>query len=787
LKKKCTRCRWYKNKYVNCTSFFGNPNADIIFCGEAFGKNEALAGEAFVGKAGNVFDDLLRYAGLNREDVAIMNAMRCYLEGNPTPTKSELDNCFIYSYNDIQNIDPKLVIAMGGSALYQMTGKEGVEKYRGRMLWSDKIQRKVFVTNHPAATIYDRTKLKDLKKDFKKIPKLMYEEVQDIKHYSYKYAEDENTAIKLLSELDIIDNELYFDIETTGLSPYYNDITLLQLGNKNSEVVIIDGKVLDSVNGTLAEMFDKYDVIGQDYSFDSKFLSTKLSILPKNWKHDTCLAEFLLTGMKDNDLTYLTYKYVPESFGYDDDVIKAGGAHKVKSKEKLLQYACDDVGVLPKIKAKQYEELLKKEQLWFFENIMMPCNKVLTKMVIRGIKYDIDELNIIDSVYADKAQKLMDAALQLDGIKEYERKFKKRFNPRSYDMVRWLLLDYYQLPVIKKTKVKKQPSLGKNEMKKYSEEFNNEYCKIMEKYRSLQNIRSNFLSGVKDKLVDGVAHTTYSLHAAATGRPNSKDPNCLNIPPNIRSIIVPRKGHMLLHADLSQIEVRIAAVIYDDSDLLKITNDVNADFHSMIAAKAFGFDYNTFLKRVESGDKKAKEIRRVAKTISFGVLYQETAWGLAYSLGISEEEAQRFIDEYFAAFPRLASNIEKTKQHVIKYGYVRNPFGFIRRWKFHSKDDTNVIREATNQPIQSSAWNLMQLILIQVDEYLEDKRSKLIMQTYDDLVIEAYKTEIEEIAYKVKDIIENINKPFVDSGLNRVKILADIELGVNLNELRKYI
>ena len=123
MKKTCTRCRWHNNKYVNCAPFFGNKSADVLFCGEAFGAQEAINYKeekgyeqlgAFVGKAGIKFDELLEIINFDRSDIAVMNSLRCYQSGNPTPSKRELDLCFIHSHKDIQTIDPKLVIAMVG-------------------------------------------------------------------------------------------------------------------------------------------------------------------------------------------------------------------------------------------------------------------------------------------------------------------------------------------------------------------------------------------------------------------------------------------------------------------------------------------------------------------------------------------------------------------------------------------------------------------------------------------------------------------------------------------------
>jgi len=354
-------------------------------------------------------------------------------------------------------------------------------------------------------------------------------------------------------------------------------------------------------------------------------------------------------------------------------------------------------------------------------------------------------------------------------------------------MVKWLLLEYFKLPVIKTTK-KETPSIGKGEMKRYAEQFKNPYCLVMEKYRSLQNIRDNFLSGIAPKLDNGIAHTKYSLHATTTGRPNSKDPNLLNIPrlKEIKKCIIARPGYKFIQADLSQIEVRVAAVIYYDQNLIDICNTEGKDFHCLIASKANNISYDKFYTEYIAGNKKFKEMRQAAKGLTFGVLYQEGSQKLAYELNISEEKAEKFIEDYFKGFPDLKDNIEKQKQFVIENGYVSTYFNFRRYFKYHGKEDHETLRQAVNTPIQGTAWNILQLILIEIDKLLEQLnfRSRLVAQVYDSVVVESPDEEIAEVVHLIKNIVRNVNKPY--EKLNHVMLDTDIEVGKDLGNLSNY-
>ena len=788
--KSCTRCRWHKNNYVNCVSFDGNPNADIVFCGEAYGKTEALEKEAFVGRAGDILNDALLKIGLDRKDIAIINAIKCYLPGNPTPTPKEMDACFPHVYREIKTINPKLVVAMGASAFYQLTGRTNFENYRGKIVFSDKIGYNVFTIFHPAATIYSSDRLESFLNDFKRIPSLVNYGKAKVRNYDFDIIPSVEEFDKIKKGL-ICSEHIYLDTETTGLDPFKDEITLLQLGNDSGRIYLIEPYILQDVKEDLQLIFSNTKVVAQNLAFDAKFLYTKLGIWFESWYWDTMIAEYIISGLYNNSLHALTCKYVPDMYGYDEKVISIGGAHNVKTKKMLCEYGANDVGVLRPI-MKHQQGIIAKFPKWKYllHKILIPNSKVLTSMSLRGVVYDIEKVKEYDRIFEKDAEDLLERVSKLESIRECEKFFKRPFNPKSSMMLRWLLLDYYKLPVLKKTKPTKNnpegnPSVGKEEMEKYAEEYDNEYCKEMIEYRSLEAIRTNFFSGVLPKLHGNVAHTDYSITLTASGRSTSYNPNLLNLISPAKKCIVPRPGYVFLRADQGQVEVRVAAVVYYDKNLINLCNQVDYDFHTVIASRVFKEDYDLFLKKVKEEDEEYVEKRRRSKAITFGILYQQSPESLAYDLGISVKEARKFIDDYFSEFPDLYDAIEKTKEHVIRYGWVESYFGLRRRWKNHSPDDKKTLRDAVNHRIQSTAWQLTQLSLNELYLRLLDKKSRLVMETHDDIVTETYKPEIDEVAHLMKEVMTSVNKPY--PVLNEVKLITDVEIGVNsLGERKVY-
>ena len=790
---KCTRCKWHSNDSMNCVGVIGNTDAEVLFVVESFNRTNIKNQTAYTGETEAIFEHLLEESGSDYKDIAIMPAMRCYK--NDPPTTSELDACFIFTHRDIQAIKPKLVIAMGESAFYQVSGKgkDDYKHYRDQLFYSEKVKCNVFCLYNPAIVLHQPSKLKNLKNLFKLIPTAIGKKLKDVRVYDYVYIHNQE-QFDLHSSRLLNADQLYFDIEATGLDEYVDELTLIQINVGEEPVLLFDPKVFKDNKDFFVQLFMNKPVSGQDFQFDVRYIYEKFGIFPAIWEHDTCLAEYIISGMYGNDLTTLTWKYCPESGGYDDYVKLMGGAHKVRDRDKLNEYGSTDVGVLPKIIEKQVQILKRMDKYELFKKFVMPTNKILTKMSICGIEIDLKALHNLDSELEIKAEKTLYKALLLPGVDETEKHFNKKFNPRSSDHIKYLLLDYYGLPVIQTTK-KGNPCIGKEEMKKYAEQYDNQYCKVMEKYRSLQTIRDNFLSGVLYKLVDGVAHTKYSIHATTTGRPNSKNPNMLNPPRlfGIRKIYKARDGHMFVVADEAQLEVRIASVIYNEPRLIEICNDPSKDMHSEITGRIFNMDPVYIKSEYDNGNKEIKELRNKGKAIQFGILYQKGPTSLSYELEITEEEAQQFIDGYYQGFPDMYKNIEHIKKLIKKQWFLDNYFNFRRRWEEPDKDDSKyksivskIQREAVNFMIQSPAWNIIELCMINIDDYIIKNKmeSRIALQVYDSIAVEAPKDEVNEVAKLMDKVMTTVIEPY--EGLNRVKLFTDVEVGVNMLDLERY-
>jgi len=375
MKKKCYRCDAHKNKEgINCQEFFEGMRSTYFFVGEMFGTRECELGEPFVGQAGKVLTNLLDLIDLKKRDVSIDNACKCYIAGNKTPSKKILDACFIHLNRNIRKVNPKLVIALGASAFYSLTGRTDFKWCRGKLIYSKKIKRKVYATYHPAAGLHNPNLRGQIKEDFLKIPEMVDAKPFKRKNYPYVLVDTDDKFNSMYEELT--GNILGLDLETTELDMYNpnNYIRTIQIG-KIGRIFVIVPEIFNKYKNTLRNLLEKSQIIGQDFAFDAKWLAVKLNIyLKREWYFDVCLAEFVLTGMKNNDLDYTTAKYNPDYYGYWEDVQKAGGAHLIQDKKKLYQYGANDVGTLFVIAKKQEKLLHMNNQHWLFKNITMPCN-----------------------------------------------------------------------------------------------------------------------------------------------------------------------------------------------------------------------------------------------------------------------------------------------------------------------------------------------------------------------------------------------------------------------------
>jgi DNA polymerase-1 len=282
--------------------------------------------------------------------------------------------------------------------------------------------------------------------------------------------------------------------------------------------------------------------------------------------------------------------------------------------------------------------------------------------------------------------------------------------------------------------------------------------KIVE-YRELTKLKSTYLDAQPRMLgEDSRLHTSFNQTVAATGRLSSSGPNLQNIPVRteygrrIRAAFVPASdGDLMLSADYSQIELRILAHLSGDEGLIEAFTS-GMDFHQATAGRVFGVSPEL----VEPG------MRARAKAVNFGIVYGQSAHGLAQTLKIGNAEAQEMIDRYYAAYPRVREYLDETKADAYRMGYAVTLYGRKRRIPELASSNFNLRsfgeRTAMNHPMQGTAADIMKLAMIEVDRRLraEEFVSRMVLQVHDELVFEASPPEADRLSAMVREAMSGV-------------------------------
>ncbi len=429
------------------------------------------------------------------------------------------------------------------------------------------------------------------------------------------------------------------------------------------------------------------------------------------------------------------------------------------------KYACDEVYTIYKL-YEYWQTNLDEEEQKLVKNIEMPLTLVLGKMEHTGVAIDVDYLKELSDYMTEKLAELEDLIFQLAG---------ESFNINSPKQVAEVLFDKLEL----KTKKKKSRSTSAEVLEELAQEY--EICQYILEHRKFSKLKSTY-TDVLPTLIskrDNRIHTTYNQALTVTGRLSSSNPNLQNIPirteegNKIRSAFCAedKENWLILSADYSQIELRLLAHVSGDEHLIHAFT-TGEDIHTMTAAKVFGVGL----------DEVTKEMRRRAKAVNFGIVYGQSKYGLAKSIGITNDEAQEFIDKYFATYPGVRDYMINEIEYVNTHGYVETIFGRKRYLSTELSSPNYQIREfaqraAINQPLQGTAADLMKMAMIETDKLLSEGnfKTKMIMQVHDELIFEVPKEELEDIKSLVLKAME-LGQPL------KVPLDVDINYGISWKE-----
>ena len=437
--------------------------------------------------------------------------------------------------------------------------------------------------------------------------------------------------------------------------------------------------------------------------------------------------------------------------------------HIIMSNENEMG-KCDEAHTIFRLYEYWQKNLDEREQK-IVNEIEIPLTLVLAKMEHTGVAIDCEYLKELSSYMTEKLAELEDLIYQLAG---------EPFNINSPKQVAEVLFDKLEL----KTKKKKSRSTSAEVLEELAQEY--EICEYILQHRKFAKLKSTYTDALPTLISkkDGRIHTTYNQALTVTGRLSSSNPNLQNIPirseegNKIRSAFcaMDKENSFILSADYSQIELRLLAHVSGDEHLIHAFTS-GEDVHAMTAAKVFGVE----LKDV------TKEMRRRAKAVNFGIVYGQSKYGLAKSLGITNTEAQEFIDKYFETYPKVKDYMNNEVEFVTQNGYVETAFGRKRYLASELHSSNYQIREfaqraAINQPLQGTAADLIKIAMIRVDKAISNMKTKMIMQVHDELVFEVPKDELEQLKAIILDCMA-----LKDQNL-KVPLDVDINYGASWKE-----
>ncbi len=598
--------------------------------------------------------------------------------------------------------------------------------------------------------------------------------IENTEHH-YTLVDTPEKTDALISELNA-HQEFCFDSETTSLDTLSAEIVGLSFSIKAHHAYYVPFPENREEAQKLADKFAPvfYDeaktLIGQNIKYDYQVLKN-YGIEIKNKLFDTMIAHFLfMPDMRHNmDILSETYlHYTPVSI--ETLIGKKGKEQKSMREvevEKIKDYAAEDADVTFQLKHKFVPKLKNNDVETLFNEVEVPLLKVLANIEREGINLDVPALREFSS-------QLQNDIVTVD--KEIQDLAGTKFNVSSPKQVGEILFEYLKI-VDKPKKTKTGQYATSEDVLSKLEKAHPIVSKILD-YRELVKLKSTYVDTLPE-LVNpktGRIHTSFNQVVAVTGRLSSDNPNLQNIPirtergRQIRKAFIPRDNdHILLSADYSQIELRIVASISGD------TNMCNAflsgkDIHTATAARVFGVPESEV----------TKEMRYKSKSVNFGIIYGQGAFGLADNLNIPRKEAQELIANYFKEYNGIKGYMDDTINFARENGYIKTLLG-RKRWLRDINSGNATVRSyaernAINAPIQGSAADMIKVAMINIYNELEQKkfRTRMLLQVHDELVFDVYKPELEE----VKPIIERLMREALP-----LRVPVEVGLGTGLNWL----
>lgn len=562
---------------------------------------------------------------------------------------------------------------------------------------------------------------------------------------------------KELLELLLAQSAVCFDTETTDIDALHADLVGFSFSYKEREAFYVavppEFEAAKAILHEFAPVFLDISIekIAHNMKYDLKVLH-RYGIHLEGPLFDTMIAQYLINPESKQGMDFLaTYYLNYQPISIETLIGKKGknqGNMADLRPEEISDYACEDADITFQLKQILEPEIQKPHLYHLFYEMEMPLVTVLKDIEQEGIA--------IDTAALDQFSKELDVRItELD--KEILSAAGETFNIDSPKQLGEILFE--KLKISAKAKKTKTGQYATSEDILQKHEHDHPIIPMILEYRQLRKLKSTYVDPLPtlcDK-IDGRIHTNFMQTVTATGRLSSNNPNLQNIPVRtakgreIRKAFVARSAdYQLMAVDYSQIELRIIAALAEDQNMIEAFKNGH-DIHAATAAKVF----HTTISEV------TREQRSAAKAVNFGIIYGQSAFGLAQNLQISRTEAKQIIDAYFEQYPSIKSYMDKVIAQAREHGYVETIMK--RRRYLPDIHSANAVvrgfaeRNAINAPIQGSAADIIKMAMVAVHEAMSKSnlKSKMILQVHDELVFDVHHQEVDQMQKLVKEAMES--------------------------------
>lgn len=756
IQDKCERCPFGGPK----VGYSGDIKSPFVIIGESPGAQEVRLGEPFVGPVGELFWRSLK---ADKKHFLLVNALQCKPPSKKKPALVDqaVGACQDHLMSILCAHPRKAILALGNSAVRSVTGNMGykITQVRGQILHSRRVGAEVVPAVHPAALLRGTGNVRQFRDDllvFLELCRLNLSNQAGYVEPEYdvhnEWRPSWNPSKKYVAA----------DIETTGFHHLADRMLCQGVADTPGHAhVFPEGTSIE----TLKEVFERRDVsfVWHNGKFDCKFL--RHAGIDARVDEDTMLLSYCLDetgGVHDLESVMMDRLGAPNYKGMLEKYLpKKGASYDHIPRDVLYEYqAIDASGTQQSFAVLRPLVAADPELEKLYTKVLMPAVPVLMEIEEYGIKLDIERLNVIDAELVKEMEQVKATIAKIYG---------KAVNPNSPMQVGKMLYDDMGFKRIK----------GKSTAHDVLEKLGDSpIIRAMLRYRKISKLWSTYVKGLRKKYEespDGRIHTTLLLHGTRTGRLASRQPNLQNIPrgPQIRSMFVPEEGNVFIEVDLNQAELRSLAYCSGDPELMGIYQDASRSLHHEVAVEFFGEDYTS-------------EEKMRAKAVNFGIVYGREAPSLAYEFDITTKEARKYIEGWFARFPKAKEFIEKCRKAPLKNQTITTPFGRKKRHHIVARQNLkSLMNEASNFPHQSIASDINLCAAVNCHPKLKAIGVNIIILVHDSIIMECPNRK-ETIDEAIRIARRAMQAEAPKWGITSIPFLAESKIGVDWGHLEDY-